>query len=153
MVLPIALLSMALFLTGAAASYFYVTPLVARVMSGFLLPGMVQQIRVGELLSFLYNLSLSCGLVFQLPLVMVLLTALGLVSPGFLLRQWRYAVVAVFVATAIITPGDVVIAQLIMGVPMMGLYFLSVGLSWVVARRRRSGNESRARILEEHDGA
>ncbi len=153
MVLPIALLSMALFLTGAAASYFYVTPMVARVMSGFLLPGMVQQIRVGELLSFLYNLSLSCGLVFQLPLVTMLLTALGLVSPGFLLRQWRYAVVAVFVATAIITPGDVVIAQLIMGVPMMGLYFLSVGLSWVVARRRRSGNESRARILEEHDGA
>ncbi len=153
LVLPMALFSMTLFAAGAAASYFYVTPLVARVMTGFLLPGMVQQIRVGELLSFLYNLSLSCGLVFQLPLVTMLLTALGLVTPGLLLRQWRYAIVAVFVVTAVITPGDVVIAQLIMGVPMMGLYFLSVGLSWFVARRRRDRETPRARILEEQDGA
>lgn len=160
MVLPVALLSMVLFLTGALASYFYVTPLVARVMEGFLLPGMEQQIRVGELLSFLYNLSLSCGLVFQLPLVTMLLTALGFVSPGSLLRQWRYAIVAVFLVTAIITPGDVVIAQLIMGVPMMGLYFLSVGLSWLVARRRArtspgspDGPGSGASIVEERDGA
>jgi sec-independent protein translocase protein TatC len=160
LVLPVALLSMTLFLAGALSSYFYVTPLVARVMAGFLLPGMVQQIRVGELLSFLYNLSLSCGLVFQLPLVTMLLTALGFVSPRSLLRQWRYAIVAVFLVTAIITPGDVVIAQLIMGVPMVGLYFLSVGLSWLVARRRAqaspgrpAGDGSDAHILEEHDGA
>lgn len=160
MVLPVALLSMVLFLAGAAASYFYVTPLVAHVMAGFLLPGMEQQIRVGELLSFLYNLSLSCGLVFQLPLVTMLLTALGFVTPGGLLRQWRYAVVAVFLVTAIITPGDVVIAQLIMGVPMVGLYFLSVGLSWLVVRRRAraeagppAADGSDARNLEEQDGA
>ena len=160
MVLPVALLSMTLFLGGALGSYFYVTPLVTRVMANFLTAGMEQQIRVGELLSFLYNLSLACGLVFQLPLVTMLLTALGLVSPGSLLRQWRYAIVVVFLASAIITPGDVVIAQLVMGVPMMGLYFLSVGLSWLVARRRAQASaghpaeeESGARILEERDGA
>ncbi len=153
MVLPVALLSMTLFLGGAAASYFYVTPLVAKMMASFLLPDMEQQIRVGELLSFLYNLSLSCGLVFQLPLVTMLLTALGFVTAGGLLRQWRYAIVAVFLVTAVITPGDVVIAQLIMGVPMMALYFLSVGLSWLVERRRAARERSHARILEEQDGA
>ncbi len=136
LILPMALLSMVLFALGVLASYFYLTPLVMRVLSVFLIPNMEQQIRVGELLSFFYNLALACGLVFQLPLVTMALTAFGIVTPAFLLRQWRYAVVLVFFVTAAITPGDVVTAQLIMGVPLIGLYFLSVGLSYFVARRR-----------------
>jgi sec-independent protein translocase protein TatC len=160
LVFPVAMFSMVLFLCGVVGSYFYVTPLVARVMAGFLLPGMEQQIRVGELLSFLYNLSLACGLVFQLPLVTMLLTALGLVGPGTLLRQWRYAIVIIFFVTAVITPGDVVIAQVVMSIPMMALYFLSVGLSWMVARHRAEASPGQparegagARNLEEQDGA
>jgi sec-independent protein translocase protein TatC len=70
------------------------------------------------------------------------LTAIGIVTPGWLLRQWRIALVAVFFATAIITPGDVATAQVIMGVPMTGLYFVSVGLSAIVARRRRAAEHS-----------
>jgi sec-independent protein translocase protein TatC len=154
LILPMALLSMTLFLTGAACSYFYVTPLVVRVLGGFMTPSMQAQIRIGALLSFFYNLALACGVVFQLPLVTMTLTALGLVTPGFLLRQWRYAIVLVFLVTALITPGDVVTAQLIMGVPMIGLYFLSVGLSWLVARRRREAEAgTRAGGVTEGDGA
>jgi sec-independent protein translocase protein TatC len=154
LILPMALLSMVLFVVGAACSYFYVTPLVVRVLGGFMTPSMQAQIRVGSLLSFFYNLALACGVVFQLPLVTMTLTALGLVTPGFLLRQWRYAIVLVFLVTALITPGDVVTAQLIMGVPMVGLYFLSVGLSWLVARRRRVRDAgSGAEIAKEEDRA
>ena len=145
LILPMALASMVLFSLGALSAYFYVTPLVMRVLGNFLTPSMQQQIRVGELLSFLYNLSLACGLVFQLPLVTMLLTAIGIVTPGFLLRQWRYAIVLVFLVTAVITPGDVVTAQIIMGFPMVALYFLSVGLSALVARRRRRADEAEAR--------
>jgi sec-independent protein translocase protein TatC len=76
------------------------------------------------------------------------LTAMGLVTPKQLLRQWRYAIVGVFFVTAVITPGDVVTAQIVMGVPMTLLYFLSVGLSWLVARRR-----ARSAALEEVKGA
>jgi len=62
--------------------------------------------------------------------------------------------VLVFLVTALITPGDVVTAQLIMGVPMLGLYFLSVGLSWLVARRRRERDAgSGADIVKEGDRA
>jgi sec-independent protein translocase protein TatC len=153
LVLPMALLSLVLFATGALCSYFYVTPLVVHVLGGFMTASMQAQIRVGALLSFFYNLALACGVVFQLPLVTMTLTALGLVTPGFLLRQWRYAIVLVFLVTAIITPGDVVTAQLIMGVPMIGLYFLSVGLSWLVARRRAAEPEVPTAILKEGDGA
>lgn len=154
LILPMALLSMVLFMVGAASAYFYVTPLVVRVLGGFMTPSMQAQIRIGSLLSFFYNLALACGVVFQLPLVTMTLTALRLVTPGFLLRQWRYAIVLVFLITALITPGDVVTAQLIMGVPMLGLYFLSVGLSWLVARRHRGQDAgSSADIVEEGDRA
>src|SRR5262245_57768847 len=137
LVLPMALLSMTLFALGLWAAYGYVVPLVLRVLSGFLTPGMVAQIRLSDLLGFFYNMGLACGLVCQLPLVTMTLTAIGLVTPGQLLRQWRYAIVGAFLVTAVITPGDVVTAQIIMGLPMTLLYFLSVALSWLVARRKK----------------
>lgn len=127
--------SYVLFVLGAAAAYGYVVPLVIHVLENFLTPGMVTQIRLSALLEFVYNMALACGVLMQLPLVTMLLTAIGLVTPGTLLKQWRIAMVAIFVVTAAITPGDVLTAQLVMGVPMMALYFLSVGLSVVVARR------------------
>jgi sec-independent protein translocase protein TatC len=142
MILPMALASMALFAAGVWVAYGYLTPLIVQVLERFMTPSMKAEIRLGSLLGFFYNLALSCGLVCQLPLVTMALTALGIVSPGFLLRQWRYALVLVFVATAVITPGDVVTAQIILGVPMTALYFLSVGLSWLVAKRRAAGTAS-----------
>ena len=129
--------SYVLFGLGAWAGYGYLVPLVMQVLQSFMTPSMVAQIRLSELLAFTYNMALACGIVFQLPLVSMMLTAIGIVTPGFLLRQWRFAIVGVFLLTAIITPGDVVTAQLIMGVPMTALYFLSVGLSWFVAKRRK----------------
>lgn len=134
--------SMLLFLTGAAAAYLYVVPLIIQVLEKFLLPGVSTQIRLSALLDFTYNLALSCGILMQLPMVTMLLTAIGLVTPGFLLRQWRAAIVVIFVLTAAVTPGDVVSAQLVMGGPMALLYFVSVGLSFLVAKRR-SDSEKR----------
>ena len=133
--------SLVMFGLGVWAAYGYVVPLVVRVLSGFMTPSMQAEIQVAPLLGFVYNLSIACGLVFQLPLVNMVLTALGLVTPGFLLRQWRVAIVCSFALTALITPGDVVTAQVVMGAPMVLLYFLSVALSWLVARRRRAGAE------------
>ena len=134
LVLPSALASMALFAIGVWAAYGYVVPLVVEVLSQFSTPSMKAEIRLATLLGFFYNIALACGLVFQLPLVTMLLTSLGVVTPGVLLKQWRYALVLVFLVTALITPGDVVTAQVVMGVPMTLLYFASVGLSWLVAR-------------------
>ena len=136
MILPMAMGSMLLFALGAAGAYFYLVPLVVRVLMGFMTPSMHADIRLGSLLGFFYNMALACGLVCQLPMVTMMLTAFGFVTPGFLLRQWRIAIVTVFFITAVITPGDIVTAQIVMALPMTLLYFLSVGLSWLVARRR-----------------
>ena len=142
--------SLFMFALGAWAAYGYVIPLVIQVLTAFMTPSMQSQFQVGPLLSFVYNLMLACGVVFQLPLVTMTLTALGLVTPRFLLKQWRIAIVLVFFITAIITPGDVVTAQIVMGIPMTLLYFLSVGLSWLVARRRPA---SSATVVGEGDRA
>jgi sec-independent protein translocase protein TatC len=137
LILPMAMGSMLLFAIGIWAAYGYVVPMVVGVLRQFETPSMRTEIRLGALLGFFYNLALCCGLVMQLPMVTMILTGLGIVTPGTLLRQWRYALVAVFLTTAVITPGDVVTAQLVMGVPLTGLYFVSVGLGWLVAKRRR----------------
>ena len=141
-ILPLVMGSIVLFVAGASAAYFYVVPLVVHVLEGFVVPGMLTQIRLSFLLDFTYNLALACGILAQLPLVTMLLTAIGLVTPGFLLRQWRYALVGIFIMTALITPGDVVSAQLVMGFPMAALYFLSVGLSALVAKKRTESEEA-----------
>ncbi len=148
---PLALSSFVLFLLGAWAAYAYVVPLVVRVLQGFLTAGMVMQMRLSLLLDFFYNMVIACGLLAQLPLVTMLLTGMGLVTPGFLIRQWRVAIVIIFVVTAAITPGDVVSAQLVMGIPMMLLYFVSVGLSWFVARKKKESEESEALVVSGPD--
>jgi sec-independent protein translocase protein TatC len=135
-VLPIVLGSLVLFLAGVWCSYELVVPIVLRALGSFLTPSMTPAMQLGPLLAFVYNMSIATGVVFQLPLVLAGLTAAGLVTPGTLLRQWRYALVGTLLVTAIITPGDVVSAQIVLGVPMAALYFVSVGLSWLVWRVR-----------------
>ena len=134
-ILPMALASVVLFAIGAWVAYGYVVPLAIDVLNQFMTPSLKAEIRLSSLLGFIYNLALACGVACQLPLVTITLTAIGLVTPGALLRQWRYAIAASFLLTALITPGDVVTAQVVLGLPMVGLYFVSVGLSWMVARR------------------
>jgi sec-independent protein translocase protein TatC len=141
MVLPMAVSSMVLFAIGLAVSYTYVLPLIVHVLGAFKTQRMVVQVRLSELLSLFYNVSIACGVIMQLPLVVMALTAIGLVTPGFLMRQWRYAVVGGFIVTAAITPGDVITAQLVLGGPMVLLYFISVGLSYLVAKRRRQTSD------------
>lgn len=150
-ILPLAGASMVLFAAGVAGSYFYLTPLVVRTLSQFLTPSMNPQIQMGALLGFFYNLALACGLVMQLPLLTMALTAIGIVTPGFLMRHWRYALIGVFVTTAAITPGDIVTAQIVMAGPMILLYFTSVGLAWLVVRRRRTEEEAESLPSAGHD--
>jgi len=148
LILPMALGSMVMFALGVWGAYAYLLPVVIQVMGQFMTPSMRPEIRVSTLFGLLYNLSLASGLVFQLPLVTTALSAIGLVTPQGLLRHWRYAIVGVFFLTAVITPGDMVTAQIIMGVPMTGLYLLSVGLAWLVTRRRKKAEKA----AEEENG-
>ncbi|MGH7726738.1 MAG: twin-arginine translocase subunit TatC [Candidatus Eiseniibacteriota bacterium] len=140
LLLPLVFGSLVLFVAGAATAVGLVVPLVLDVLSRFLTPSMRQDIRLSSLLGFIYNLALATGAVFQLPLVAGALAALRIVSSRFLLKQWRLAIVATLVLSALITPGDVVTAQIILGLPLVLLYLLSIGVAWTIERMRRDAD-------------
>jgi sec-independent protein translocase protein TatC len=96
---------------------------------------------VHEYFDFLFTMSLAFGIAFELPIVILVLTALGLVSPMFLRKYRRHALVLCVFVGAFLTPGDLVWTTLAMAVPLYVLYELSIVLSAVVYRRQHKGED------------
>jgi sec-independent protein translocase protein TatC len=145
LIFPLVVSSSVLFYLGGAFGLLILVPVVVKILLAFGTPSLTPTMAVNQLLGFILRLVLACGLVFQLPLVTTVLTMLGIVSPGGLLARWRYAVLIIFVVAAVITPGDGP-SQLVLGIPVTLLYFVSVGLSYAVRRRQRreeSGEDDR----------
>ena len=137
LLLPFVFASLLLFFAGAATAIFLVVPIVLEVLKTFATPSMRQDIRLSSLLGFIYNLALATGVVYQLPLVAGALAALRIVTAKWLAQQWRLAIVATLVVSALITPGDVVTAQIVLGLPLVLLYILSIGVAFLVERLRK----------------
>jgi sec-independent protein translocase protein TatC len=125
----------ALFLLGVAMAYFLVLPLGLRFLLGFQTQALNPIITIGEYLKFATRMILAFGIIFELPLVSLLLALLGLISASTLRRFRRHAIVAVAVLSAILTPADVS-TMLMMMVPLIVLYEVSILLVAVVDRRR-----------------
>jgi len=90
-----------------------------------------------EYFSFAVNMSLAFGLCFELPIVILLLATLGLVTPEFLRRYRRHALVLCVVTGALLSPGDLIWTTMLLAAPLYLLYELSVILTSIVYRRRR----------------
>jgi sec-independent protein translocase protein TatC len=133
---PIVVASAVLFYTGVAFCYFAVAPAIIDFMIGYATERVQPMLSVSAYFNTVARLCLAFGLVFQLPVVMLLLSLAGLVAPRTFLRQWRYAIVLIFVAAAIFTPPDPV-SQVLMAVPLCVLYIGSSLVSLAVVRRRR----------------
>ncbi len=134
--LPLSIASTLFFYLGVSFAFVVLIPIVIKILLTFGTGNLTPTIAVGALLAFVLKLCLACGLVFQMPLVIAVLTHLGVVTPEWLLSRWRYAVLIIFLLAAVMTPADGA-SQLILAVPVTGLYFFSVGVSRVIARRRR----------------
>jgi sec-independent protein translocase protein TatC len=127
--LPYLLISPFLFLLGAALSYFYVIPLAWKFFVSFEQPvgvlPIVLEARISEYLSLVISLIVGFGLAFQLPLILIMLTHLGILQASWLSRFRRHSIVVIFIAAAILTPPDV-ISQVALAVPLLLLYEISV---------------------------
>jgi len=138
-VLPVIFGAIVLFVCGVALSFYVVLPLAI----GWLM-GIAQQtdalepmITYREYFSFAVNMSLAFGLCFELPIVILLLATLGLVTPEFLRRYRRHALVLCVVTGALLSPGDLIWTTMLLAAPLYLLYELSVILTSIVYRRRR----------------
>lgn len=124
-ILPIIILSVIFFIAGASFGYFIVFPYGFQFFLGFTTETIQAMPSMKEYLSFASKMLLAFGFVFELPLVLTFLARMGLVTPSFLTKNRKYALLLFFVAAAIITPPDV-ITQIMMAMPLILLYEIGI---------------------------
>lgn len=124
-----------LFLIGAFFAFFIVLPLGLKVLASFSGEEIVNIWSIGTYISFLIQITLVFGLVFELPLLILLLTKIGIVTPKILAQKRKYALILFFVVGAILTPPDV-LSQLLVTIPLIILYEISIVLAKVFVRER-----------------
>jgi sec-independent protein translocase protein TatC len=134
--LPFVLLSQLMFAVGLAFAYL-VIPQGLRILLNMAGPRVETMLSADEYLSFFLTTSVAFGLVFELPLVLIFLAMVGVVTAGGLRRARPYAVVAILIAAAIITPTTDAVTLLLMAGPMWLFYELSILAAWFIERRRR----------------
>ncbi len=124
-ILPIIILSLIFFIAGASFGYFIVFPYGFQFFLGFTTETIQAMPSMKEYLSFASKMLLAFGFVFELPLVLTFLSRMGLVTPAFLKKNRKYALLLFFVGAAIITPPDVV-TQVMMAMPLILLYEIGI---------------------------
>lgn len=124
------------FVCGALFSHYVVFPAAWVFFAGFSTDYMEFTPRIAPVFSLYVRMGLGLGAVFQIPTLVMFLARVGLVTPGMLARNLKYALLAVFVVAALITPGADPLSQVLVAVPMMGLYILSIGIAWVFRKRK-----------------
>ena len=132
------------FLLGVAFAYFISLPFMLRFLIQFTFTGEVDvsaSISIQQYVSFLLTVFVIFGLVFELPVVSVLLTGLGLVRAEWLVKGRKVMIVLIFVLAAIITPPDIV-SQVMVALPMLALYEISIALSRVVGKAKTTSAEA-----------
>lgn len=137
-IIPALYLGLVLFMVGAALAYWGALPLTLQFMLvTFESESLEQSITAGFYFSFVTKMLLAFGVVFELPVVVLVLSALGLVTASWLRSKRRYAVAGMAVLSAVITPGDAISLTIFLMVPLLLLYELSIGLAALVERARR----------------
>ncbi|NNU85295.1 twin-arginine translocase subunit TatC [Geobacillus sp. BMUD] len=133
--------SIVLFLAGVSFAYFVLFPFVVRFMSQLADQlGVQQMIGINEYFQFLLQLVLPFGIVFQLPIVVLFFTRLGLITPQLLVRIRRHAYLALLILAAIITPPDV-LSQIIVMIPLAILYEGSIWVARIGYRKAQRAAE------------
>jgi sec-independent protein translocase protein TatC len=125
-----------LFMTGVAFGYYLIVPLAINFLIGYeLSPGIENFIRLGSYIRTVVMISLSTGIVFQLPVIIYFLSKLGIVNDILLKKYRKHAIIIFFILSAIITPPDV-ISQFLVAIPLLGLYEISILISRKVSKAR-----------------
>jgi len=136
-VLSFILSSMGLFIAGVAFGYYILLPYMLRFLIGFQGP-FKPLISINEYFDLILIVLLGLGVIFELPILIFFLTLFGLVTPQFLWKNFRYAMLLITIVAAIVTPTPDALTMLIFMSPMVLLYFAGIGVSYMVVRRKRA---------------
>ncbi len=133
------------FLLGAAFGHYYLFPVSLSFLGGFGGADVEFRPRISDYYDFYSWFLLALGVVFQVPVVIFVLARIGLVTAGFLLRQFKWAILFSFVLAAVVTPTPDMVTQTLLALPMIGLYLLGVLVAAVFGRKRTKPSTLAAR--------
>jgi sec-independent protein translocase protein TatC len=141
-VIPFMAATVGLFLAGAAFGYFWVLPGALQILIVDFGKNFTPMVTIEEYSSFFLSIILGLGISFELPILIFFLALFGIVSPSFLWRNIRYAILAVFVVAAVICPSPDPWTMCIYAVPMLVLYLIGIAVAWWVHPSRRKKKEA-----------
>src|SRR3954462_12869451 len=144
---PSLFVGLGLFLTGGGLAFHFVVPQALRVLFSFQSEAISPFITYDAYFGFVLQVVLALGLSFELPLILIILSWLGVVGPAELARFRRYAVLLAFIAGAVLSPGADILSMVMMTVPLILLYEVGFAGSVVLNRRRRAAARSAAGTL------
>jgi len=137
LVVPFVFCATFFFLAGSAFCYYVVLPVAfGYFVEQYQSIGVSPEIRIGEYFSFFFRMILAFGVTFELPVFTFFLVRLGILNYRLMWRSFRYAIVLIFIAAAILTPTPDVINQTLLAAPMLLLYLLSIGVAYLWRKDR-----------------
>lgn len=139
---PFVFFASVLFISGAAFSHYVLFPFAWQFFASFSNDSLSFMPRIEPVWGLYVKLLLAMGLIFQLPMLMFVLARFGMVTAGFLARNFKYAVLIIFIIAAIVTPDASVVPQVIMAGSMIALYLLSIGVVWVFGKESREDDSN-----------
>ena len=143
-VVPFMAATVGLFLGGAGFGYYYVLPGALKILIVDFGHSFTSMVTIEDYSSFFLSIILGLGISFEMPILIFFLAMFGIVSPRFLWKNIRYAILAVFLVAAIITPSPDPWTMCIYAVPMLALYMIGIGVAWWVHPSRRKAKEAKA---------
>ncbi|HUP88562.1 MAG TPA: twin-arginine translocase subunit TatC, partial [Longimicrobiales bacterium] len=136
-IVPALYLGLVLFAGGVALAYYLILPMTLRFFMSFQTASLEQNIVIGPYIGLVVKVLLAFGILFELPVVVLVLATLGLVTSKFLSEKRRFAIAGIAIVAAFATPGDAVTLTVFMMGPLILLYELSIFLAKLVERNRR----------------
>jgi len=128
------------FFAGIAFSYFVMLPAALQFFAGFGTATIANNIAISEYMNFVVSILLASGVVFELPMVSWFLSKIGILTPAFMRHYRRHSIVAIFIIAAFLTPGTDPVSQVLLAMPLMGLYEISIWVSaWAWRGRKKAG--------------
>ena len=135
--IPFVVMSSFFFVGGAAFSHYQVFPIIWKFFASFQNDVITVAPRVEPAFSIYLRLILAMGLTFQLPTIVLFLARMGMITPRFMIKNFKYAVMIIVVLSAVLSPDPGGVGMLAMGGPVVILYIFSIGLAWVFGKKRK----------------
>ncbi len=145
-IFPFLFMTAGLFVAGGLTGYFLVYPPALDFLIGYGAQ-FRPMITVSEYTNLFLTIIIGMGLIFEMPILIMCMAYMGVISPGWMWKYVRYSILGIFVVAAIVTPTTDIVNMCVFAAPMVGLYFISIGLAWMVhpTRRRKRAEAAAAK--------